>query len=239
MVLPDAHEVPADLTTALAARENFVAFVSHELRNALAPAMLLADRFAALAEDPLTSPSVASRAAMLTRNLRRFIATINWVTEVADLSRGVLRLDPTPLDLVETVRDVCRELATEAAVRGAELIVEAVAPVIGSWDRARVVQLVTNLVSNAIHHAGGRIELRVASRAGDAEIVVRDHGPGIGPGVLTQLADPFHPERNRRPGGVGIGLWVVNTLATAMHGSVTMANCADGGARFCVVVPRG
>jgi signal transduction histidine kinase len=233
----DARAQVAELSAALAARDHFIAFVGHELRNALAPALLLIDQFAALVGDPRSSPVLASRASMLTRNLRHFVATINWITEVTDLARGKLRLEPTRLDLVDTVGEVCRALAVEATARGAELVVEAAAPVVGSWDRARLAQLVTNLVANAIRHAGGRIELRVASRGNDAELVVRDRGPGIDPGLLAQLSDPFHSEYGRR--GDGIGLWVVMTLVAAMRGSVTANNCADGGVRICVVVPRG
>ena len=234
----DARAQVAELSTALATRDHFIAFVGHELRNALAPALLLIDQFATLAGDPRTSPAVASRATMLTRNLRHFVATISWITEVTDLARGKLRLDPIRLDLVDTVGEVCRELAVEATACGAELVVEAAAPVVGSWDRARLTQLVTNLVANAIRHAGGRIELRVASRGDDAELVVRDRGPGIDPGLLAQLSDPFHSDYSR-PRGDGIGLWVVATLVAAMRGSLTANNCADGGVRICVVVPRG
>lgn len=237
--VPDARAQVAELTTALVARDDFMAFVGHELRNALAPAVLLVGQFAALAGDPRTSPVVASRAAMLTRNLRHFVATITWVTEVTDLARGKLRLEPILLDLVDTVGEVCRALDVEATACGAELVLEAGAPVIGSWDRTRLTQLVTNLVVNAIRHAGGRIELRVASRGDDAELVIRDRGPGIDPGVLARLSAPFPPEPSWRPRGDGIGLWVVATLVAAMRGSVTANNCADGGARICVVVPRG
>src|SRR5262245_11106299 len=234
----DTRAQVAELSTALAARDQFIAFVGHELRNALAPALLLIDQFTALAGDPRTSPAVASRASMLTRNLRQFVATIHWITEVTDLARGKLRLEPTRLDLVDTIGEVCRALAVEATARGAEVVVEAAAPVVGSWDRARLTQLVTHLVTNAIRHAGGSIEVRVASRGDDAELVVRDRGPGIDPGVLAQLSDPF-PSEHSRPRGDGIGLWVVMTLVAAMRGSLTANNCADGGVRICVVVPRG
>lgn len=238
-LVPDARDQIAELTAALAAREHFIAFVSHALRNAMAPVQLLTERVTRLAGDPLISPELSSRAAMLTRTLQRFAATIQWVTEVSDLSRGRLDLELAPIDLVDVVSEVCREIALEAAARGAELVVDGAPTVVGRWDRARIKQLVANLVSNAVRHAGGRIELGVASRDGDAEIVIRDHGPGIDPSVLAQLSDPFHPERSRRVGSLGIGLWIVHTLASAMRGSVTATNCSDGGARFCVVVPRG
>jgi signal transduction histidine kinase len=235
----DARTHVIELTAALAGRDHAIAFLGHELRNALAPLLLLVDQFATLAGDPHAAPVMVSRAQLVTRNLRRVITAINWVTEVADLSRGALRLERTAGDLAEVTRDVCREHAGDAVAHGAELVVEAAVPVAGIWDRVRLKQIVGHLVSNAIRHSGGRVEVRVAGRGGDAELVVRDHGPGIEPSVLAQLSDPFDPERRRRPGGLGIGLWTVKMLTAMMRGSVTIHSCADGGTCFCVVVPRG
>jgi signal transduction histidine kinase len=235
----DAPTQVVELAAALAGRDHVIAFVGHELRNALAPLLLLVDQFTALAGDARAAPGMVARAQLMTRNLRRVITAINWVTEVADLSRGALRLERMACDLTEIVRDACCEHAGDAAAHGAEVFVEAAAPVAGAFDRVRLKQIVGHLVSNAIRHAGGRVEVRVSGRGGDAELVVRDHGPGIEPSVLAQLSDPFDPERRRRAGGLGIGLWIVKMLTAAMRGSVTIHSCADGGTRFCVVVPRG
>jgi signal transduction histidine kinase len=237
--VPDARARIAELTMALAVRDHFIAFVGHELRNGLAPLLLLVDQFCTLGDDRRAPPSMAARAALVTRNLRRVITTINWITEAADLCRGALRLERTSGDLAEIVRDVCHEYAADAAARGVDFVVDAPGPVAGTWDRARLKQVVSHLVSNAIRHAGGSVEVRVAARGGDAELVVRDHGPGIEPSVLAQLSDPFHLERRRRPGGLGMGLWIVKTLTAMMRGTVTVNSCGDDGTRFCIVVPRG
>ncbi len=229
-----------DLTAALAARDSFIALVGHELRNSVAPMLLLAEQFAVLATDPGLRPTVASRAAMLTRNLNKFVTTVDRVVEVADLRRGRFRLDLATVDMVEVVRNVCHDLEREAEAGGAELVIEADGAVTGLWDRARLAQIASNLVSNAIRYAGGgRIELAVHGRDREGELVVQDHGPGLDPAVLPRLFDPFDYQRAHRAGGFGIGLWVVKTLCNAMHGSVIAENLSGGGARFCVVLPRG
>ncbi|TMQ20042.1 MAG: ATP-binding protein, partial [Deltaproteobacteria bacterium] len=105
------------------------------------------------------------------------------------------------------------------------------------WDRARLGRLVGHVVSNAIRHAGGRIEISVLARDREAELVVRDRGPGLDPAKLSRWFDRAEPLR--RPDSFGIGLWIIKTLSEAMRGSVTAANCCDGGARFCIVLPRG
>lgn len=236
----EAQQRIDELTTALAARDSFIGLVGHELRNAVAPMLLLAEQFAILAEDPNVSPMLTSRVAMLMRNLNKFVATVDRVAEVADLRRGRLQLDPAAVNLVEVVEEVCRDARREAAAGGAELVIDAPEPVTGRWDRARLRQIVTALVSNAIRYGGGgRIELAIGDRGGDAQLVVRDHGPGLEPATLPHLFERFDHERNRRGGGFGIGLWLVKTLCTAMHGSVTAENDTNGGACFCVVLPRG
>lgn len=233
--MADAYGQMAELTAQLAARDHFIAYVSHELRNSLSPLCLLADQCGALASDAPARSAAAARAAMLSRNLGRLLASITWVAELCDLRRGKLYLEPTAVELTELLGDICRELASDAAAWGAELVIEPGPRVAGSWDRSRLKQLLIGLVSNAIRHAGGRIELRAAARDGDAELEVRDHGAGIDPGTLPRL---FEIEPVRRSSGFGIGLWMVKTLTAAMRGSVTGANCGDGGARFTVILPR-
>jgi signal transduction histidine kinase len=240
----DAGSVAAsmieELTAALAGRDRFIAHVGHELRNSIAPMLLLAEQFTMLANDPHAHATVASRAAMLTRNLNRFISTIERVAEVADLRRGKLQLAPESADLVDVVGEVCREASAEAVAAGTDVIVEANEPVIGRWDRERLKRIATNLVSNAIRYSGGgRVEIWVRGAGNDGELVVRDHGPGITAGALPRLFDCFDYNGGQRTGGFGAGLWVVKTLCTAMHGTVTAENCSGGGARFCVVLPRG
>jgi signal transduction histidine kinase len=112
-------------------------------------------------------------------------------------------------------------------------------PVEGRWDRARVKQIISNLVSNAIRHSGGgRIELSVRSSASDGEIVIDDRGPGIEPTLLPRLFELDHGIA-QGSGRHGMGLWVVKALCSAMRGAVTVENRSGGGARFCVVLPRG
>jgi signal transduction histidine kinase len=235
-----ARERIEELTTALAARDSFIALLGHELRNSVAPMVLLAEQFRTLADDPRAPALVVSRMALLTRNIHKFVATIDRVAEVADLRRGHLRLDPSTVDLVNVARDASRELEREAIAAGAEIIIDAPAPVTGQWDRVRLKQIVANLVSNAVRYGGGgRVEIAVLAHGDEAELVVRDHGPGIDRAALPRLFEPFDHHRPRPNGGFGIGLWLVKTLCTAMRGSVSADNATTGGTRFCVVLPRG
>jgi signal transduction histidine kinase len=237
---PEQEPKVEELTSALAAHDSFLGTVAHELRNSIAPQLLLAETLTMAAPGPAAPDLLASRAAMLTRQINKLITTIDRVSEVADLRRGRIQLAPVPVELTAVVDEVCREARREAAAAGAELVAEAAGPVVGAWDRARLKQIIGNLVSNAIRYAGGgRIELTITERGDDAVLVVRDHGRGIDPGLLPALFDRLERDRPRTMGGFGIGLWVVKMLCQAMGGSVTADNVVSGGARFSVVLPRG
>lgn len=229
-----------ELVAAVAARDQFLRAVVHELRNAVAPALLVSEQFTFMADTPAAPPGLASRARMLTGNLQRLVGTIERVSEVASLWRGQLILDVSAVDLGEVTAEVCEEFAREAATGGASLRLERDAPVRGTWDRARVKRIVASLVSNAIRYAGGSIDICVTTRGPHAELSIRDAGPGIKPDAMTSLFDPFEPRRTsvRPAGGFGVGLWVTRTLCTAMRGGVTVENLPTGGACFTVLLPR-
>lgn len=228
-----------ELTTALAARDSFLALVGHELRNALAPMLLLVEQLDALTKDPQAPAGVSSRAAMLTRNVNSLVSTIERVADVTDLRRGKLHLDCATANLADVVEDVCRETRRLATASGALIVLTAERPVVGQWDRSRVKQLVSNLLHNAIHRGGGTIEVSVSDTGEGGELVIRDHGPAY---EVEALPSAFEfPEHGgaKGSGRFGMGLWVVKALCSAMRGTVTVENASGGGARFCVVLPRG
>jgi signal transduction histidine kinase len=238
----DKLEDPAvqELTAALEARDRLLSLIGHELRNSLAPMMLLAEQFGTLAEGSQPLGKLLTRVGMLTNNLNKLMATIGRIVDVADLRRGKVLLAPSTTDLIDVIRDVCSELAREAAAGGCDLAIDAEAQVVGHWDRARLRQIVSHVVDNAIRYGGGgRIDITVRSGPTEAALAIRDHGPGIDAALLPHLFSFFENPPKQRPRGPGLGLWIVHTLCTAMGAGVNVENCCDGGARFCVVLPRG
>ncbi|MEO8554822.1 MAG: HAMP domain-containing sensor histidine kinase, partial [Kofleriaceae bacterium] len=158
----------AALEEQVAARDQFIGDLGRELRNTIAPLVLLADHFEQLA--PTTNPQLASRVGMLARNLRKLTSTIDRVTEVSTLRDGNLRLDYELVDLREIVDDVTREAAPDAARAHADLRAYYSTPVQGWWDRTRLKQILHNLVGNAIRYGDGApIEVRAQISGHDAE----------------------------------------------------------------------
>lgn len=230
---------PTALVEALAARDNFISAVSHELRNTVAPLLLLAEQFEAMGAS-MSPEQMVTKIALLTRNLHKFVATVDRVTEVAQLRDGKLQLELTEVDLAEVVAIVVGQQQRLASAGGVELVIRAPASLYGRWDRGRLAQIATNLVSNSIRFGvGGEVEIDVIDRGSEAELLVRDHGPGIPGKELSGIFDRFDHRRSRSTGGFGVGLFIVKTLAEALGGRASAANAPSGGARFSVVLPRG
>ena len=111
--------------------------------------------------------------------------------------------------------------------------------VIGNWDRLRVEQIVTNLVSNAVKYGRGRpVEITV-SRAGErARLTVRDHGIGIAPEHQARIFGRFERAVSERHyGGLGLGLWLVRRIVDALGGTIALESELDAGSTFTVELP--
>jgi two-component system OmpR family sensor kinase len=112
-----------------------------------------------------------------------------------------------------------------------------------SGDEDRLRQAVTNLVANALSHTppDAKIELEVRAEDGDAVIDVSDEGAGLDEEALQHAFERFwraDPNRSRSSGGVGLGLAIVDAIARAHRGSVSVENRPEGGARFSIRLPR-
>lgn len=235
VTLPEASSELEQLREALAARDELIAVMGHELRNAMAPLVLLGAQFELM---PSTDDMMKKKVAMLTRNLKTFTGTLDRIGEVSQLRAGKLDLVLEPVDAEAVVKRVCDELAKPAQAGGCELRL-ATASVVGRWDRDRLVQIVQHLVGNAIRYAAGApIEITVRDTGAQLELVVEDGGPGIPEGERARLFDRFDRQGAKRSGGLGIGLWVVKALCQAMGGTVRLDDSTRG-ARFCVALPRG
>ncbi len=136
-----------------------------------------------------------------------------------------------PLDAVALARDAAQTVDPRI------VITAPVGGVVVHGDRASLLRVLVNLLDNAIRHARSRVELQVTYDDGDVVFVVDDDGPGIDPDDLPHLFEPlFRADRTRNSatGGAGLGLAIVDRLATA-HGAVVTAGAAPGGgARFTV-----
>jgi signal transduction histidine kinase len=108
------------------------------------------------------------------------------------------------------------------------------------WDRTRLGQVVTNLVSNAIKYGlGNPIEVSAEGDERKATLVVRDHGIGIEPGMRQRIFDPFaRAVSGQNYAGLGLGLYIVRTIIDGLGGSVAVDSTPEMGSTFNVTLPK-
>jgi len=221
----------------IAARDEFIGVLGHELRNSIAPLVLLTDHFEQLSLGH--DPQLEARVAMLTRNLKKFSMTIDRISEVSAIRNGEIDLDYELVDLRDVVDDVAREHADDVKRVGATLDIDYGCAVQGWWDRARLKQIVGTLVGNAIRYGDGApITIASTIQGTTAELTVRDEGPGIPIAQREFVFDRFDHRTVTRAGGFGVGLFIVKALCQAMGGTVWLDSNTRG-ARFCIKLPRG
>ena len=171
-----------DLRAAIAARDEFLSIASHELRTPLTALELQLDSIARAIDRDIGAKGVDKlhrKLATATRQIDRLTQLIEELLSVARIQSGRLHLDIEDVDLAELVREVAERFEEEVRRSGSELRLALRSDAIGQWDRLRLDQAVTNLVSNAIKYGSGK-PIDVAVEADDRHVIVRVRDRGIG-----------------------------------------------------------
>jgi signal transduction histidine kinase len=225
------------LSDALRTRDAFLTMASHELKTPLTPLKLQVEQILrARAEVP---PPVAKAADAIRRQVLRLTVLVNTLLDVSRVNAGRLRMEPEPLDLAALVREVASGFSAASEADRGRIRLDADEAVRGSWDRLRLEQVVTNLVSNALKYGEGKpVSIRVARRGGAAELVVCDQGIGISSEEQRLIFERFERGRAARGyGGFGLGLWISREIVTALGGTIEVESAAGAGATFRVTLP--
>ena len=225
--------------TANRMKDEFLATVSHELRS---PLNAILGWVRLLREGSLDKEASQRALETIERSARTQNRIVSDLLDVSRIITGKLRLSIRPLEpsrIVESAVEAVR-LAAEAKSIDLNLSLDrSVGPISGDPDRVQ--QIVWNLLSNAIKFTphGGRVDVVLARVGSNAEITVRDTGPGISPDLLPYVFDRFRQgdaSSTRRQGGLGLGLAIVRHL-TELHGGTVTVQSEGRGAAFTVSLP--
>ncbi len=231
------------LRATVKARDEWLNVVSHELRTPLSALSLSVRsliRGVTSGERAAPAPEdVSTRAHAAERQLHRLTRQVEQLVEVAELVSGHLELAPEQADLSTMVGAIVEETRERAARMGCTLTLSASSPVVGTYDRARLRQLVEGLLDNALKFGMGKpVEVTVAGDARGASIRIVDHGGGVAIEDAERIFSRFEraaPTRNY--GGFGLGLWMARHIAEAHGGAIHLTRTEGGGATFTVVLP--
>jgi signal transduction histidine kinase/CheY-like chemotaxis protein len=232
----------ADAERANRMKDEFLMTISHELRT---PLTAIYGWARMLTTGQIRENQTRRAIETIERNARAQLQLIEDLLDVSRAISGKLRLTIRPTDIPQIVVAVVESMKPAADAKDVRVDVSSDGeslPV--PADPERVQQIVWNLLSNAIKFtpAGGRVDIRVTSRAADATIVVSDTGAGIPADFLPYVFDRFRQSEGgttRVHGGLGLGLAIVRHLVELHGGTVYAESAGPGtGATFRVVLPR-
>jgi signal transduction histidine kinase len=231
------------LEEAVGARDALISIASHELRTPLAALQLHLDLMTrALLKHPEQESApdrIMIKLATFERQIGRLAGLIDHLLDVSRITAGRLELALEEVDLAAVVRDVADRFDEVLRRAGCTVTVRAPVAVVGCWDRLRIEQVFTNLLSNAAKYGSGRpIDVEVDGDADTAHLVVRDYGIGIPAEDQPRIFERF--ERlisGRGAPGFGLGLWIVRQVVDGLSGQVRVTSQVGAGATFVVELP--
>jgi signal transduction histidine kinase/ActR/RegA family two-component response regulator len=219
-------------------KDEFLAMLSHELRNPLAAMSAAAHLLRRITAEPLAAQSVET----IARQVGHMTRLIEDLLDVTRVTRGKVSLSRRPLDLAAAVQKTLEDMRVAGRLAAHEIRTE----LSRAWvraDDARLQQIVANLVGNAVKYtpAGGRIAIHVRRTRDESILRVQDSGVGLSPELAARVFDLFvqgEASERRGGGGLGIGLTLVKHLAELHGGKVFAASSGEGeGSVFTVAFP--
>lgn len=221
------------LERVLKLNETMVAVLTHDLRTPLSAILMNAEVLRIHAKDPASERS----AARLKASGLRMGRMIEQLLDLTRIRSGVLQVHPREADLEAVVHAALAEI--RQAHPNAQIDCRTEGNLLGRFDSDRLLQVVSNLVGNAVQHGtpGSRVQVSVDGRAPhELRLAVTNAGQ-IAPELLPRIFDPFKTVAEKASDGLGLGLYIVEQFVRAHGGTVSATNTPEG-ARFQVTIPR-
>jgi len=227
------------LDSAFLYSRRFVADASHELRT---PLTVLKGELESLVQQPEFTSDWRDRVGSALEEVDRLSQIVEGLFAISRLDAGEAASEWLALDLAQLTEATVDQMSLLADDKRIHVTCEASTGVWVEGDRARLKQVVVNLLDNAIKYTpqGGQVSLTVATRDNRAVLEVTDNGIGIPPESLPRVFERFFrvdDARSRQQGGAGLGLSIVKSICTAHHGRVEVSSSPDRGSRFRVELP--
>ena len=240
--MTDMLAIQEQLQLADKRKDEFLAVLSHELRSPLSATKMAA----LLLEAPALTPERAKQMGQVNRQVGHMSRLVEDLIDVSRVARGLIRMERDRVDLNDVIQAAIEQVKPMITAKDHTLSVVTGSVVESAYvtgDRTRLIQVITNLLSNAARYtpAGGYITISLATTKRTAHVKVVDNGVGIKPDVMERLFDLFvqaEISTDRQNGGLGLGLALVKSLVDLHGGDVVASSDGEGmGSTFCVELP--
>ncbi len=225
-------------TQAVRARDDLLSVAGHELKTPLNALQLQIHLLVRLAREG-AAPGLVERAERAVRTSERLRLLLDDLLDVSRIRAGQLKLKREEVDLAALTREGVARMSEELARSGCEVRLLADVAAAGHWDRLRLEQVISNLLSNAAKYGAGHpVEVAVEADGERARLRVKDGGIGIAPEDQARIFERF--ERASGVGhihGLGLGLWITRQIVEAHGGSIRVESAVGQGSTFVVELP--
>jgi signal transduction histidine kinase len=248
LLLPLEHQrTDRDLATerarfndALANRDDFLGIVTHDLRHLLAGIAINAMVFRRTALDTEEGRQMAAGAERIELYVARMNRLIGDLVDVASIEAGKLRVSVSPGDLRTLVGEAVQLFQTAASEKGVALQGDVPMELGATFDHGRMLQVLANLVSNALKFTacGGTIDICIEPAGNEIRFSVRDDGAGIAADMLERVFERFGQVGKDDRTGLGLGLYISRCIVEAHGGRIWAESRIGEGSRFSFTLPR-
>jgi PAS domain S-box-containing protein len=217
-------------------RQRLMAVVSHDLRNPLSAIVTAAGLIGMNGEAPRNVLGLASRVANAALRMQRLVEQLLDFVRVDQA--GGIGLEINPMDLAAAARHVGDEVGL--ASPNAVIRIATNGNTVGEWDEDRLLQVLSNLLSNAVQHGDGHVEVTIdGSSAEQVRLEISNRGTPVAPELLKIIFDPFQRGGGgyARRAGLGLGLFITKSIVESHRGTIA-ARSDEMGTSFTVILPR-
>jgi signal transduction histidine kinase len=237
------HEEQAKLQSALRARDTTLAVVSHDLRNPVASVLVNADTLEGLVGPgrPVADERVHERVRAIRQSAARMNRLIGDLLDIRRIEAGVFTVQKTHCLVCDVMQEVLGDLRPQAEAKGVRIVDSCPARVALWCDRDRILQVLSNLVGNALKFAprhAGVVTVDCTETETEVRFTVRDDGPGIRAEELPHVFDMYWQGREKKRLGVGLGLAIARAIVEAHGGTIGVESVPSQGATFHFAIPR-
>lgn len=225
-------------------RDEFLSIASHELRTPLTSMLLqLQTILHNIRNVSLANFSVSSLLTMLEsaeQQTNRLSRLINDLLNVSLITTGKLELEKENIDLTKVTSDVLERFSTKLKADNIPLTFESEKSVMGNWDKLRLEQAISNLITNAIKYGSKKpLLVRVYNSHGTGKVAITDQGIGIPKSEQQKIFSLFKRAANSQDyQGLGVGLYITQQIVTAHGGKINLDSKPGSGSTFTIELPQ-